>query len=463
MAVAQAPRTIACLVTTLLLAQTYAAKIPLSERIKALKAPRWHSERVFVPEHERRFGEVENETLSLHPYSGGGTTAYIHHVPPFWINKYEVSIARFAEFAAHAGAPTEAEAVGTSSMTLHRALFGVAKEDSLETFLRQNMGQVYRTNVTATKAHVLRPGAAWFAPSGKLNSAKRALCQTARNKCCNSGHKCNMTEFSCSTIDSLCPRADVEPIAGFESHPVTHVTQKEAQLFCDWDGGTLPTEEQWEAAAGGTLQGARFPWGSSLLTNGTHRANLWQGMWPRLNTLRDGQRFTAPIDAFGPQNEWGIFNLIGNVAEHTATPFCNATSQALRSTANSESCDSIFQQVGMMSDMIKKDDKNNMFAGLPPDMAYADTTIVKGGSYMSHVSSDGLIRIGGRGLAFANTTRDTLGFRCAYTSPNLRYAEGHVPVVVPNKPPPAPPVPTRFKPSNNTRVLKNLEEVKLDD
>lgn len=43
--------------------------------------------------------------------------------------------------------------------------------------------------------------------------------------------------------------------------PVTGVSFVQAMEFCRWEGKTLPTEDQWEAAARGK-KGLRFPWGN---------------------------------------------------------------------------------------------------------------------------------------------------------------------------------------------------------
>jgi formylglycine-generating enzyme required for sulfatase activity len=95
-----------------------------------------------------------------------------------------------------------------------------------------------------------------------------------------------------------------------DKHPVVNLTWDEAQAFCKWTGGRLPTEEEWEYAARGGLEGALFPWGDVFTGQGNARHNLKAERWD----------FSAPIGSF-PPNNFGLHDMAGNVWEWTASEF----------------------------------------------------------------------------------------------------------------------------------------------
>jgi sulfatase modifying factor 1 len=104
-------------------------------------------------------------------------------------------------------------------------------------------------------------------------------------------------------------------------HPVTQVSWADARAYCDWVGGRLPTEAEWEHAARGGLGDVRFPWGNEEPNDQDFTpCNIWQGQFPDVNTCQDGFATTAPAQSFQP-NGYGLYNMVGNVWEWTAEPY----------------------------------------------------------------------------------------------------------------------------------------------
>jgi len=96
--------------------------------------------------------------------------------------------------------------------------------------------------------------------------------------------------------------------AGRENYPVMGITWFEALAYCQWlkkktgRDYTLPNEAQWEKACRGT-QGNLYPWGDQFDAS---RCNL-------------GHPTIAAVDAYPAQNEFGCFDLVGNVRQWTST------------------------------------------------------------------------------------------------------------------------------------------------
>ncbi len=95
-------------------------------------------------------------------------------------------------------------------------------------------------------------------------------------------------------------------------HPVVLVNWYQAKGYASWAGKQLPTEAQWEYAAGGK-EGRKYPWGNE----------------PPDETRADipiKYRHTVPVDWFpkGATPE-GVFQMTGNSAEWCADYYDNAS------------------------------------------------------------------------------------------------------------------------------------------
>ncbi|MEL7086981.1 MAG: SUMF1/EgtB/PvdO family nonheme iron enzyme, partial [Planctomycetota bacterium] len=96
------------------------------------------------------------------------------------------------------------------------------------------------------------------------------------------------------------PRGPASTLVGRDDHPVVHVAWEDARAYADWAGKQLPTEAQWEYAAKGGNDAARFAWGDTFKPDGQNMANTWDGAFPHRNTEDDGYVLTAPVKSYPP-------------------------------------------------------------------------------------------------------------------------------------------------------------------
>lgn len=202
-------------------------------------------------------------------------------VQAFQIDQHEVTNAQFAQFVAATGYVTQAERVPE-----------FPSNAQVPEQYRQPGSAVF-TPPSATHDHDHHGGHNQHAPTGNYNWWVWVPGANWRHP---GGPKTNLD--------------------GRDNHPVVHIAYEDALAYARWLGRDLPTEEQWEFAARGGLESARYPWGNTPEVRGRLMANTWQGNFPAKNLLRDGYEGTAPVGCF-PANNYGLWDSVGNVWEWT--------------------------------------------------------------------------------------------------------------------------------------------------
>jgi formylglycine-generating enzyme required for sulfatase activity len=116
--------------------------------------------------------------------------------------------------------------------------------------------------------------------------------------------------------------------AGREDHPINCIDWSQADAYCRWVGGRLPSEAEWEKAARGT-DGRKYPWGDLAFEAAGAVANIGDAeakrQDPELEVAEgydDGFHLTAPAGSFpAGASPYGALDMIGNVWEWTADPY----------------------------------------------------------------------------------------------------------------------------------------------
>jgi gliding motility-associated lipoprotein GldK len=132
----------------------------------------------------------------------------------------------------------------------------------------------------------------------------------------------------------------------YDNYPVVGVTWGQAKAFANWrtkylndfrkkkkeanvNFFRLPSEAEWEYAARGGIEGGTYPWGGPYAKD--DRACFLANFKPfRGDYAADEALYTVEADAYEP-NDYGLYNMSGNVAEWVNTSYDPASYEYISS------------------------------------------------------------------------------------------------------------------------------------
>ena len=191
---------------------------------------------------------------------------------------------------------------------------------------------------------------------------------------------------------------------GYNDYPVVGVSWEQANAFCAWrtdflkkslepkfrnsiEPYRLPTEAEFEYAARSGKSENIYPWATNGVTSekGCFLGNFKPGDG---DYTKDGHLITAKVASFSP-NEFGLYDMAGNVAEWTSTAFLESGPE-------------------IMSDI----NPEYRYNAAKEDPYALKKKVVRGGSWKDVAH---FIRSDMRSFEYQNEQRSYIGFRCVRT------------------------------------------------
>jgi sulfatase modifying factor 1 len=211
---------------------------------------------------------------------------------------------------------------------------------------------------------------------------------------------CWIHDYTYSFNDPLTKSYFWHPAYNF--YPVVGVSWKQARAFCIWrtelmNGSTdskkgetdivdfrLPTETEWEWAARGGYNNNPYPWGGPYTRN--ERGCFLANFKPlRGNYIDDGGLRTVIVGHY-PPNDFGLYDIAGNVSEWTMTAYDPST-------------------YNFTWDM----NPNYTYNAKEDDPPAMKRKVIRGGSWKDIAY---FMQVSTRDYEYQDTSKSYLGFRC---------------------------------------------------
>lgn len=189
----------------------------------------------------------------------------------------------------------------------------------------------------------------------------------------------------------------------YDDYPVVGVSWEQANAFCAWrteylkqsygmrgvtfEPFRLPTEAEWEYAARAGNNDQTYSWKTDVphTEKGCYNGNFKPGFG---DYTQDGYIITSPVGSYGA-NEFGLFDMSGNVAEWTSTAWTEAGVHAT-------------------SDM----NPDYQYRAAKEDPYRMKRKVIRGGSWKD---PQHFVRADVRTWEYQNEQRSFVGFRCVRT------------------------------------------------